>query len=130
MRNTLFILLISCLFTCREDDSTLKEINHTIIGKWKLIEYSYSIGGPQIIEAVSDGEEITFSSDLTFSSTADHPWNKGTYEITDRQLILIFDHAEIQSFIYSITFINKDEFVLVPKNPACVEGCSSRYRRQ
>ncbi|XOV93456.1 MAG: lipocalin family protein [Bacteroidota bacterium] len=129
LKNTLIILIMSVIFSSCED---LSDVEQILPGKWKLVEYSYSIGGPQIHKEVTDGHEIIFSNDNTFSSNANPACEGGTYQINESgsELVLTYDCDKIQTNISNITFTSANEFVLIPKSPACVEGCSYKYQKQ
>lgn len=140
MRNILTIIVITSFLSCEKNEGITLNDSELIIGKWKLVESSYSIGGPLITEVVEDGHEITFSNNLTFTSSASPECINGTYRINENdtlwysELTLQYECIRVNSPIniitYAINFTSQDQFILVPKSVTCIEGCSYKYQKQ
>lgn len=142
MRNILIIITVLNLFSCEQsEDLDKNNSEHSIIGRWKVVEASYSIGGPeQITKAVEDGSEYTFSNDLTFTSNASPECTSGIYSIQESDtlsyslLTLQYECTRINTPInmetYTTSFVTPDQIILVPKSVMCREGCSYKFQKQ
>lgn len=140
MRTLLITITIISLFSCKESENFAKrDFEQSLIGRWTLVEASFSIGGPQIIETINDGDEYTFSDDLTFTNSASPECISGTYSVqedtlSDFILTLKYDCSRIDTPIdritYGVNFVSSDQFILVPYNPMCIEGCSYTYQKR
>ncbi len=132
------ILFGSC--TQHNDDDIVTEIdfeNHSyIVGKWKMVGYYQSNGGPQYYSPVSNGKVIEFTTSGTFRSSEFPQCKEGTYVVDEDELTLTF-HCESfdkefpdlnGKFVFSIS--NKSDFLLLsPISIRCIEGCSSKYQK-
>ncbi len=140
MRHLVSLIIIMCLFSCVEKDEVSIHSESAIIGKWRLVEFTYSTGGPEMITKSTDkGPEIVFRNNLTFTSSGRPECNNGTYLYTEvdslqnAELLLEFecstDSSPLTTVKYAVTLINSDKIILSPLNPRCIEGCSYKYQK-
>lgn len=139
MRHIVSLIVIMSLLSCVEKDEVSIHSESDIIGKWKLIEYTFSTGAEMITKTSDDGHEIVFRNNLTFTSSGRPKCNNGTYlyseadSLPNPELLLEFecstDSSPIKTVNYAVTFMNSDQFVLSPLNPMCIEGCSYTYQK-
>jgi hypothetical protein len=126
MKKLLAIILLITACVNEEDPSAEILSSHELIGKWKLVEHSFSIGdATQHWNEVIDGFIYNFKSNGTFTSTDARNCVGGTYTIQDNHLILNCNKTE---YIY-IWSIEEEHLLLFPISPVfCIEGCSYKFR--
>jgi hypothetical protein len=102
-----------------------------LIGKWQLVEYYWSAGGPgnwtkadpakpEIIEFKSNGEYFSGCEDCTGQYTAE----------TDQEIVIkqTFSAGEVRQSELLGKILPSGELVITPTNPVCIEGCSYKYK--
>ena len=118
---------------CENEKSNNKElldISDLLIGEWQLVEKNESIGGGSNWESIKDGATFRLNSDVSYEGIFLHfQCATGTYEVTERELILEYDCPEYsQQFIYSLTRDGAD-IILSPRTVLCIEVCQYKYCR-
>ena len=127
-------LLIILSLGCDNNDDAGIDIEHSIIGSWKLVEAYISSGGPQYWVTIENGEELEFFSNGIFSSNKYFACTSGNFSIELHQLILNYDCNGFMTgfensegaITYEITF-EANYFFLTPTSVICIEGCSYKY---
>ena len=130
----LLLLVLFSAFECQnqEDMEPSSENQAIVIGKWQLVEYYMSAGGPgywtkadpakpSIIEFKADGEYISGRENCS-----------GRYTAATGQEIIIKVSCSTGNVLQSELsgkFLPSGELVIDPINPMCIEGCSSKYKR-
>jgi hypothetical protein len=114
------ILAGSCIFHTKE---------FTLIGKWKAIESSGSDGAKMFQTGIEDGNEITFEKG---NIAIDDLKNKGTYEVFENNLHLVFPKEEYYYIIHRHE-TDPEKIYLQPVDQyghiVCDEGCSTLYKK-
>lgn len=130
------LLLVFNGTSCDESDTIALDSENPILGTWKMVEASSSIGGPQIIQQIEDGEEFIFKADGTFSTTRWQECTTGNFLITEDLLTLNYGCEGFKTgaendrgaLTYLIRF-GSDSFILVPTSVICTDGCSYTYKK-
>ncbi|WP_163409955.1 hypothetical protein [Flavobacterium ajazii] len=118
----IFIILLtnSCSFQTKE---------FTVIGKWKAIESSGLDVSKMFHIDIEDGEEITFEKG---NIAIDHLKNKGTYEVFEDNLHIVFPKDEYYYIIHRHE-TDPEKMYLQPVDEygqiMCDEGCSTLYKK-
>ncbi|MBD8490112.1 lipocalin family protein [Echinicola sp. CAU 1574] len=129
-----FFLSIIMLLACHEtQDPIIYDANPDgLIGTWQQVERSYSIGGPQISENISDGPLMTFEDNGLFTLTKFNECSTGTYILDGDELTFTFDCKDIEEgvnpFTFSVYFLD-DYLKVSPKTTVCIEGCSAKFKK-
>ena len=137
MKTIIFFLLLFVLFSAfecqhQEDIEPSSENQAIVIGKWQLVEYYWSAGGPgywtkadpakpDIIEFKADGEYISGRENCS-----------GRYTAATSQEIMIkisCSTGYVQQSEHAGKILPSGELVLEPTKPMCIEGCSEKYKR-
>lgn len=103
----------------------------TLVGRWQLVEYYLSAGGPgywtkadpatpSIIEFKANGAYISEREDCSGQYTAE----------TDQEIIIreLCSTGEVRERAISGNILPSGELVLSPTNPICIEGCAYKYK--
>ncbi|WP_210465204.1 hypothetical protein [Rufibacter roseolus] len=130
----LLVLLFLSAFQCQHQEDIKPSLGKKdiVIGRWQLVEYFMSVGGPGywtkadaakpiIIEFKADGEYISGSGDCS-----------GQYTVTTGQDIIIKVSCSVGHLKQSeLTgkILPSGELSIVPTSPMCIEGCSYKYKR-
>lgn len=145
------VFFVFAFCSCVENNDALENEDirseaDPLVGKWQLVETSYSIGGPLISKPVEDGPVIIFQKDGTYISDRKllkynkeggyyetdqyEKCTKATYNINDNFIELNFE-CESGIVEYVEVFNLEDEFLIIsPYSPTrCIEGCPSKYKR-
>jgi hypothetical protein len=135
----LFFVLFSA-FQCQrqevvepnlENQPVMEGRSAALIGKWQLVEYYWSAGGPgnwtkadpnkpSIIEFKADGAFLSDGEDCS-----------GAYTAATNQEIVIkktCSTGNIQQSELSGEILSSGELVITPTNPMCIEGCAYKYK--
>ncbi len=135
MKKLQFLILIFLVFIlgCSKSDNTkLKPIENTIIGKWTYIEYFFSTGAPGKWHPVTPANQtIEFKSDGSFISAESFLKDATEFEIVDSVTIKFQPASTPSGYIlmgYSIKTAER-ELYLSPVNPICIEGCSNKFKQ-
>jgi hypothetical protein len=122
-----FILLLTTLTFCyscneKEPDKTSK-----LLGKWKLYDTYYSIGGPLIYKKVTK-DSVTYLEFGTDGKLSDTKAEYKAYTLKD-SVTINFTKTDDSEVIYFYSI--KDGLLnLSPGGTAiCIEGCGSRYKK-
>jgi hypothetical protein len=114
-----------------ENQSRVESRTATLVGKWQLVEYYWSAGGPgqwtkadpakpYIIEFKANGAYVNDREDCAGQYTA----------ATDQEMIIkvLCSTGEVRQSELSGKILPSGELVIVPTNPICIEGCSYKYK--
>ncbi|HLW21438.1 MAG TPA: lipocalin family protein [Cyclobacteriaceae bacterium] len=128
----MFLLTILLSAGCDFSDDVLFHDNPDgLPGEWLLVETSFSAGAEQEYREVKNGGRYTFRTDGTFTSTQLDGCGRGTYQLKDDKLILVYDCDTRDSpnpFTFRITF-EDNYFMLSPISIMCIEGCTSKFKK-
>ena len=137
---------------CCSDDSTDKQESsdkreNPLIGAWQLIRRTANNidGSPNNWENIDNGHNIFFREHLNYESNeftaCENNINQGIFklnQVSNDNIIknvveIVINNCQNKSsgifvrlFYYSF---NKNDLVLVPKEPACPEGCAFLYKK-
>lgn len=114
-----------------ENQSLMENRPAPLVGKWQLVETYLSAGGPMypvkadpnnpsIIEFRANGEYVGGREDCA-----------GRYTVASDQKITIKSSCstgQVRESELSGVILPSGELSIVPVNPACIEGCSHRYK--
>jgi hypothetical protein len=110
---------------CERDSQIINEKSNGITGKWKLVLYSFSIGGPQewFVPNPFNTSYIEFKTDgsLQYTPTVQDAATRYLIQ-SDSTMILFRDSSEF-NFRYK-----HEENKLTLYGP-CIEGCADIYER-
>lgn len=128
----LFIIPLAMLllFSCSNSSSnepTNQE--NPLIGKWKLIEQKNSDGSSTLPTwtPVTNGYELTFKSDGTYTTTANSTCSSGTYSISN-QLISYINSCGV-SIVDKTRIKSVGNTELVVYDLTCFEECQSKFQK-
>ncbi len=144
MRSLISCLLLVILFSafeCRRQENAKPSLENQpitdspltpFVGKWQLVEYYLSAGGPgywtkadpakpSIIELKADGKFISDNENCSGQYTA-----APNQEIIIKQLC---NNETVQERELSGKILPSGELSIVPTNPKCIEGCLYKYKR-
>ena len=131
-----YLLFLFCLILLSCDKSAtneeLNEDDKAILGSWQQVEYSYSIGGPQLTEEVKNGVILEFKENLNFWVSNEETGEviKGVFSFSNDTLVRIYNYDDDRIEYISKSILTKDLLQLVPIGPTiCIEGCSETYKR-
>ncbi len=144
MKNMYLILTMLFLFTgCNEEES--KQQENSIYGTWQLTKRTGNNADdtPNDWENVNNGFILKFEDNLTFESNestiCENSLNTGEFSLSTtnndtKDIIEITinncDSSSNGSFIRVFYYyFNGSDLVLVPKEPACDEGCAFLYNK-
>ena len=132
--SSLILFVLFSAFECHHQKNVEpnSENQDILIGRWQLVEYYLSAGGPgywtkadaaklSIIEFKADGAYIRDRADCSGQYTA----------ATDQEIIIKISCATgyVRQSELSGKILPSGELAIVPTNPMCIEGCSSKYKR-
>ncbi len=136
MKNIIYALFaIAILFTYSCKDTA---IHSPLIGKWRVVGYSSSSGGPQVYTPVDKGtnQYVQFNENGMYRSSVNKYY--ASYSIQDHKTITItyddsapdyYTNYKYKTYYLSYGFRN-DTLLMSPAGPVvCIEGCSTRYVR-
>ncbi|MBW1658271.1 MULTISPECIES: hypothetical protein [Flavobacterium] len=122
------VFLLICI-TILADRCNIPPKEFTLIGKWKAIESSGLDVSKMFYIDIEDGEEITFEKG---NIAIDHLKNKGTYEVFENNLHIVFPKDEYY-YIISRHETDPDKMYLTPTDEyysiLCDEGCAFLYKK-
>ena len=127
----LSLIFLVFIFGCGKSDK-LEPIENSVIGKWTYIEYFFSIGGPGQWHTVTPANQtIEFKPDGSFIPASSFLNGFTKFEIVDSVTIKFQPASTPAGYILMGYYINRlrRELHLSPINPACIEGCSSKFKR-
>ena len=132
--SSLLVFVLFLAFKCQDQENIEPNTDNRalLIGKWQLVEYYMSIGGPgywtkadpaepSIIEFKADGAYMIDCADCS-----------GQYTVgTDEEIIIkiLYDTGNVRQSELSGRILPTGELTIFPTNPMCTEGCSSKYKR-
>ena len=123
-------LVLLTLFSC-SNSSTNEPTNqeNPLIGKWKHIEQKNSDGSstPPTWTPVTNGYELTFKSDGTYTTTANSTCNSGTYSISNQLISYVNSCGASIVDKTRINSVGVNELVVYDLN--CFEECQSKYQK-
>jgi len=129
---TLFALAILSTISCKDT-----AIHSPLVGRWRVVGYYLSSGGPQYYVPASNQEiqYIQFKDNGLFSGNAYK--NYASYSIKDNRTVVINyentapDYASQPYKSISLYFsFRNDTLSMSPAGPVvCIEGCSTRFVR-
>ena len=140
MKNIFFILSIFFFFIgCSEEET--KQQENSIYGSWRLAKRTANNanGSPNNWENVNNGFILKFEESLRFKSNestiCQNNLNEGMFSIStienEDNIEISIDNCNsspndsfIRVFYYSF---NENDLILIPKDPACDEGCAFLY---
>jgi hypothetical protein len=132
--SSLLLFVLFSAFECQHQENVDPNTKNqdVLIGRWKLVEYYLSDGGPgywtkadpakpYIIEFKADGAYISDRADCSGQYTA----------APDQEIIIKIscDTGYVQKSELSGKILPSGELYIVPTNPYCIEGCSYKYMR-
>jgi hypothetical protein len=98
-------------------------MNNGLIGKWELIEYYMSIGGPLERYKPKDVYRIEFTTDGRYLATGQEP---ATYAFSSQDsTVSITNLSTKQTGVYSVR-VNSNQLSM--SFHYCIEGCSAVYK--
>ena len=121
---SLWLILIFLTHSCKKEELV---DSSALLGKWKLYDTYFSIGGPLIYSRVAEGNDVylTFDARGRLSGTnTDYM----SYNLKDSTIVtFIKKDKTTENYYYRI----EDGFLnLSPAGDAmCIEGCGSRYEK-
>ncbi|MDG1685250.1 MAG: hypothetical protein P8H63_04365 [Flavobacteriaceae bacterium] len=140
---TMFLLFTFFFFasSCGEEKQTEPQ-ESSIYGTWQLIKQTANNadGSPNGWQDIKDGRTITFNENLTYKSEiTPHDCNEittSTFEIRKESeikaleiIIMCINPNMTFKSQYSYSFQDSTKLILVPIEPACVEGCAFLYKK-
>ena len=127
----LFIISLAMLllFSCSNSSSNPTNQENLLIGKWKLIEQNNSNGSstPPTWTPVTNGYELTFKSDGTYTTTAYSTCNSGTYSISNQLINYVNSCGASIVEKTRINSVGVNELVVY--DLTCFEECQSKYQK-
>ncbi len=102
-----------------------------LLGKWQVVERTFSYGGPPQTQEVENGPIYYFRADSTFTTNGFDKCYEGTFSVTGDELTLTSScstEEETNTIIYQMSF-QKDFMMLSPIDPICIEGCSKKLKK-
>ena len=138
------ILILSFFFLitgCEKEKETDPQEN-SIYGTWQLIKRTSnnSDGSPNDWVSVSNGYSITFEEDLSYKSEINpldcNEIYSSTFEIrkeSENKVLEIEITCTNPNLVFrsksNYSFIDSNNLILIPTEPACDEGCKSLYSK-
>jgi hypothetical protein len=124
---TNILLILAVILTSAACKKDAIDSNSALLGKWKLIQTSYSIGGPQITVDVpekADHDYVQFDKSGKLSGTIFKEYERFT--IKDSISIIVYKKDDTQQNYSAI--ITNGKLRLSPAGPIfCTEGCSQTF---
>jgi len=134
--NRFLILLTILLVTSCDKNIDVEQLPvdyRFILGKWQQVAYEYSIGGPLLMEEITNGPITHFKDNYKFSTVTfqTQTLNSGSYNIQRDTLKMVYaNDAEKIEYTFKMMRSN-GKLKLIPLGPnICIEGCSSIYKKQ
>lgn len=146
MKNMILILsMLLFIAGCSQEEA--KQQDNTVYGNWKLTKRTANNidGSSNNWENVKNGVNIIFDEDFIFKSNeftvCNNYTNNGVFklnEITESDIIkktieITINNCQkkpngifTRSFYYSFS---GNSLILIPKKPACFEGCAFLYKK-
>jgi hypothetical protein len=130
---TLLVLTILIISACKNT-----AIVSPLIGKWRVVGYYSSIGGPPVYNAVGKDDKgyVQFNENGIMHSNVYDDY--ASYSIKDYRTITITNddskpnyYATHQYKTYYLAYVIKnDTLTMSPAGPVvCIEGCATRFVR-
>jgi hypothetical protein len=138
MKKTFFVVaLVVTSFCCSRNidtpDPTLATdpLYQSIAGKWNYTENGVSSGGPMQWLTVPAGEWIEFKSDGSVGTNIPAFSGVTSFQVLDSARVKILIPTFSKGYVIErFTFSSTDgSLLLTPLEPACIEGCGSRFKR-
>ncbi|MDN3668144.1 lipocalin family protein [Echinicola jeungdonensis] len=133
MKSNFIFLFIFLLMGCQVHDekSPYEKNPEGLLGKWQIVERTFSIGGPPQTEEVENGAIFNFKAESTFTTSGFDQCYEGTFSVDGDELTLTslcqVEEAE-NSIVYQMSF-QEDFMELFPIDPICIEGCSKKLKK-
>ena len=118
-----------CNGTCNK--SPFAPASGSITGKWRYIQYYYSIGGPPIYVPTDTARQwILFNPDGSFSATVPGFANFKRFEMVDSSIIKFITPPQPGFRLFNLEFdANRNILTLTPADYICIEGCGDIFKR-
>ncbi len=129
------LVLLFFFLSCDKDvQENAVQLNASeLVGSWQIVSESYSIGGPQIENAVESGGIYNFGLDSSFTFVYEKDTSRnfaGTFTFEEEILTLNYIRDNEDAYWELRTTFENDLVTFVPIGPTiCIEGCSTTLRR-
>ncbi len=114
-----------------ENQSVAESRSATLTGKWQLVEYYWSAGGPGQWTKADPAKPIIIEFKANGAYVSDREDCAGQYTAaTDQEIIIKVSctTGEVRQSELSGKILASGELVISPTNPMCIEGCAYKYK--
>lgn len=141
----IFSLVITVSSCSQSEEINDNDMENSIYGTWQLTKRTANNpnGTPNDWENLSNGFILKFENDLKFESNestiCQNSLNEGVFSLSTAEnstkdvVEITINNCDsnpngsfIRAFYYSF---NDNDLILIPKDPACDEGCAFKYEK-
>lgn len=130
MKYILFVLPI-LLFSCTSEyNLEYPEEARSFIGEWRMVEFAYSPGGPDIYRSpAEEGTILTFNANGLVNSQKFFQCDEASYKVEEETIIFNFAcQEELERRVFNFSW-EADSLILIPASPMCIEYCAYIFSR-